>query len=209
MSGCSAGSDAGSVTSDNGGTFTTIEPSEDAVSGSFPTVIWLGDSLTQGSFGDDNHNEDNPQAPWRVLADISGWQVDGYGYYAYKTDDILWKFGEDGGEKEPTNIYVFWVGSNDFHESPDNIDNVIEQIDRFIEKGSLDKYLILGTINRGDMDPDAYIGINKTFEKRYGNNYLDIISCIEYGPDGIHLTEDSYRAVAEAVYHKLAELYGK
>ena len=30
---------------------------------------------------------------------------------------------------------------------------------------------------------------------------------VAYGEDGIHLTADSYRKVAEAVYAKLKELY--
>ena len=174
---------------------------------SFTGVVWLGDSLTQGSLGDDNFNKDNPQAPWRRLADMSGWDVDGYGYFGYNTGAILWKFGEDGGEKDPSKIYVFWVGSNDFAYSVDTIPGVIGQIDGFNEKGGIDKYLVLGTTNRGDMDPTAYIGINKEFSDRYGEKYLDIMPYVEYGDDGIHLTESSYNAVAEAVYDKLKSLY--
>ena len=199
----------------NGSANTTGDTGADTVtadvSGSdtdMPVIVWLGDSLTQGSLGDDNHNKDNPQAPWRVLADISGWSVEGYGYYGYNTHDILWKFGEDGGEKDPSRIYIFWVGSNDFYASPANIDNVIEEIDSFMEKGNLDKYLVLGTTNRGDMDPDAYKEINRQFAETYGDNYLDIMP-VEYGYDGVHLTEASYKAVAEAVYDKLRELYRK
>jgi lysophospholipase L1-like esterase len=57
------------------------------------------------------------------------------------------------------------------------------------------------------MDPDAYKEINRRFAEVYGNNYLDILP-VEYGYDGVHLTEASYRSVAEAVYDKLRELYG-
>ncbi|MCR5232363.1 MAG: hypothetical protein K6E53_00415 [Lachnospiraceae bacterium] len=170
-------------------------------------VVWLGDSLTQGSLGWDNNNKDNPQAPWRVLADISGWNVTGAGYFGYKTDDIFWSYTEFGGVKDPSSIYVFWVGSNDFAQSVDNIVPVMDSIDHFMEIDGLKKYLVLGTTNRGDMDPNAYKGINEHFEKKYGDNYLDIMPYVEYGPDNIHLTENSSRAVAEAVYNKLKELY--
>ncbi len=170
-------------------------------------VVWLGDSLTQGSLGWDNNNKDNPQAPWRVLADISGWNVTGAGYFGYKTDEIFWSYTEFGGVKDPSSIYVFWVGSNDFAQSVDNIVPVMDSIDHFLEIDGLKKYLVLGTTNRGDMDPNAYKGINEHFEKKYGDNYLDIMPYVEYGPDNIHLTENSSRAVAEAVYNKLKELY--
>ncbi|MCR5421683.1 MAG: hypothetical protein K6E98_11805 [Lachnospiraceae bacterium] len=176
-------------------------------SSDFPPIIWIGDSLTQGSLGDDNGNENNPQAPWRVLKEISGWNVKGYGYYGYNTHDILWAYGEYGGIKNPEYIYIFWVGSNDFYESPANISKVIEEIDKFIANVKIDKYLVLGTTNRGDMAPDAYKSINSEFDNKYGNNYLDIMPYIKYGPDNIHLTEESYKEVAEAVYDKLISLY--
>lgn len=182
------------------------EPSEDAKTDDLPDVIWLGDSLTQGSLGEDNNNENNPQAPWRVLAEISGLNVIGYGYYGCITHDILWKFGEEGGIKDPDVIYVYWVGSNDFHESPEQIKYVIEETDRFNNQAGIDKYLFLGTTTRGDMDPNACIGINNNLEEYYGEHYLDIMPYVEYGPDGVHLTEDSYRKVAEAVYDKLIDL---
>lgn len=170
-------------------------------------VVWLGDSLTQGSLGWDNNNKDNPQAPWRVLADISGWNVTGAGYFGYRTDEIFWSYTEFGGVKDPSSIYVFWVGSNDFARSVDNIYPVMDSIDHFMEIDNLKKYLVLGTTNRGDMDPNAYKGINQKFEEKYGDNYLDIMPYVEYGPDNIHLTESSSKAVAEAVYNKLKELY--
>lgn len=168
-----------------------------------PDIIWLGDSLTQGSLGDDNFNENNPQAPWRVLAEISGCRVSGYGYYGYRTHDILWKFGEEGGIKDPGIVYIFWVGSNDFHDSPDEVKYVIEETDRFNGNAGITRYLMLGTTNRGDMAPDAHIGINSQLKEHYGEKYLDIMPYVEYGPDNIHLTESSYRKIAEAVYDKL------
>lgn len=175
----------------------------------FSGVVWIGDSLSQGSLGDNNFNKNNPQAPWRVLGDISGWEVWGAGFYGYNTSDILWAYSEYNGIRDPGYIYVFWVGSNDFRESPDNVDSVIEQTDSFITNNSIDKYLILGTTNRGDMDPNAYIGINRRLSERYGDRYLDIMPYVKYGYDGVHLTEDSYAAIAEAVYQKLTQLYDK
>ncbi|MCR4806820.1 MAG: hypothetical protein K5857_04015 [Lachnospiraceae bacterium] len=153
--------------------------------------------------GDDNHNEDNPQAPWRILGEISGWNVAGVGFFGYKTHDIFWAYGEYNGIKDPGITYVYWVGSNDFYESTDNVDRVIEEIDHFNESIGVTDYLVLGTTNRGDMDPNAYIPINRQLSDTYGDRYLDIMPYVEYGSDGIHLTERSYAAVAQAVYEKL------
>lgn len=169
-------------------------------------VIWIGDSLTQGSLGDDNHNKNNPQAPWRVLGEISGKNVTGVGFYGYKTHDIFWAYGEYDGIKDPNITYVYWVGSNDFHDSPDNIKYVIEETDRFNSNAGITKYIMLGTTNRGDMDPNAYISINKGLEDYYGDRYLDIMPYVEFGPDGVHLTEASYRKIAGAVYDKLRSM---
>lgn len=169
-------------------------------------VIWIGDSLTQGSLGDDNHNKNNPQAPWRVLGEISGKNVTGAGFYGYKTHDIFWAYGEYDGIKDPNITYVYWVGSNDFHDSPDNIKYVIEETDRFNSNAGITKYIMLGTTNRGDMDPNAYISINKGLEDYYGDRYLDIMPYVEFGPDGVHLTETSYRKIAGAVYDKLRSM---
>lgn len=174
------------------------EPEKD-----IPDIVWLGDSLTQGSLGDDNHNQNNPQAPWRVLGDISGLDVSGVGFFGYKTHDIFWAYGEYNGIKHPDIVYIYWVGSNDFYESVDNIDNVIDEIDRFNQNIGVKRYLVLGTTNRGDMDPTAYIPINRRFSNTYKDRYLDIMPYVEYGSDGIHLTEESYAAVAQAVYDKL------
>jgi hypothetical protein len=187
---------------------TQTEPEERAEDeGPSVDIVWLGDSLTQGSLGDDNRNENNPQAPWRVLGEISGLDVAGCGFYGHKTHDIFWLYGEYNGVKDPRITYVYWVGSNDFFDSPDNIGTVIEEIDRFNENVGITKYLVLGTTNRGDMDPNAYIGINEVFEKTYGDKYLDIMPYVEFGPDKVHLTEASYRKVAEAVWEKLKILY--
>ena len=185
-----------------------IEGPEDSVkakSGN-PDIIWLGDSLTQGSLGDDNHNENNPQAPWRVLGEISGLNVAGAGFYGYTASDIFWAYGEYNGIKDPDITYIYWVGSNDFYQSPDNIGSVIAEIDKFNANVGITHYLVLGTTNRHDMDPNAYIGINKVFEETYGDKYLDIMPYVEYGPDGIHLTEGSYAAIARAVYEKLPSI---
>lgn len=171
-----------------------------------PDIIWIGDSLTQGSLGDDNRNENNPQAPWRVLGELSGLNVAGAGYYGYNTNEIFWVYGEHGGIKDPDITYIYWVGSNDFFKSPDSIDQVIEEIDKFNTNGGITRYLVLGTTDRHDMEPKAHIGINRVFEETYGDRYLDVIPYLEYGPDGVHLTEGSYAAVAGAVYEKLKQL---
>lgn len=172
-----------------------------------PPIIWLGDSLTQGSLWDDNGNVNNPQAPWRVIADKYDVDITGYGYYGYNTHDILWKYGEDGGQKISDNIYVFWVGSNDFVQSADTITDVIGEIDRFVEAGSITKYVVIGTTDREALGRDKAVAINKVFEDTYGSKYLDILEYVEYGPDKTHLTADSYAQIADAVYNKIIDTY--
>lgn len=171
-----------------------------------PDVIWLGDSLTQGSLGDNNFNENNPQAPWRVLGEISGKKVSGMGLFGYKTHDIYWAYGEYGGIKNPDIIYVHWVGSNDFQASADSIEQVMEETDRFNKNTGITKYIVLGTPNRKDMDPNTHTMVNERLAEHYGERYLDVMPYVDFVPDGVHLTVDSYRKVAEAVYEKLKSL---
>ena len=182
-------------------TFEANKPSEPL------RVVWLGDSLTQGSLGDDNGNVDNPQAPWRVLKEISGYDVEGFGYYGFYTHDILWKWGNDGGEKDPDTVYVFWVGSCDFRESQGAVTTVIKEIDTFLRNGHLDKYIVMGTTPREELGVSGARNVNQKLEDKYGDKYLDILPYVVFGPDNLHLTESSYRAIAEVVYNKLKELY--
>lgn len=168
-----------------------------------PDIIWIGDSLTQGSLGEDNHNENNPQAPWRVLGEISGLKVNGAGFYGYTAHDIFWAYGEYNGIRDPQVTYIYWVGSNDCHETPDNVKYVIEETDRFNANNGITDFLMLGTTKRGDMPPEYADSFNKALSDYYGDKYLDILPYVEYGPDGVHLTEGSYAAVARAVYKKL------
>lgn len=170
-----------------------------------PDIIWIGDSLTQGSLGDDNHNNNNPQAPWRVLGEISGLKVSGVGFYGYTTHNIFWAYSEYNGLRDPQVTYVYWVGSNDCHESPDNVKNVIEETDRFNANNGITDFLMLGTTDRSDMPAEYADSFNKALSDYYGDKYLDILPYVEYGPDGVHLTEESYAAVARAVYEKLSK----
>ncbi len=170
-------------------------------------IVWIGDSLTQGSLGDDNHNTNNPQAPYKVFAEMTDIPVRGYGYYGYNAHDCFWKYGEDGGSKNTDNLYVLWVGSNDWVANPTDVETVIAEIDKFIDDGSLKDYLILGTTNRLELiQNDAYQTINKALEEKYQSRYLDIISCVEFSEDGVHLTEQSYADIATAVMDKLVDL---
>ncbi len=171
-------------------------------------VVWLGDSLTQGSLGDDNNNENNPQAPWRVLMDLSGYDVEGFGYFGLYAHDILWKWGDEGGVKDKDTVYIFWVGSCDFRDSADNVSKVIDEIDTFLRNGYLDRYLVLGTTDRPELGREGAIKVNDAFRERYKDKYLDILEYVEYGPDNLHLTEASYHDIAEAVYDKLKSTYG-
>lgn len=171
-----------------------------------PVIVWIGDSLTQGSLGEDNRNENNPQAPWKVLRDICGLNVAGVGFYGFTAHDIFWAYSEYHGIKDPDIIYIYWVGSNDFFQSPDNVAQVIEETDRFNESVGITRFLMLGTTDRQDMHPETCPKVNRVLEDTYGDKYLDILPYVEYGPDGVHLTEKSYADVARAVYDKLKSL---
>ena len=89
------------VADENESTDVVDEENATAEDADKPQIVWIGDSLTQGSLGDDNHNMDNPQAPWRVLGEISGWDVSGAGFSGYKTHAIFWAYGEYNGMKDP------------------------------------------------------------------------------------------------------------
>ena len=184
-----------------------IEEVSEVVSKTLPQIVWLGDSLTQGSLGDNNENVNNPQAPWRVLGEKYKLDVVGYGYYAYVAHDIFWRYGEDGGIKDPGKIYVFWVGANDFTESAANLATVIDEIDRFVTAGGIDKFMVLGTTNREIISPEDLKLINNGFENHYPNQYLDIVEYVEFGPDGTHLTPASYERIADAVYDELCRRF--
>lgn len=168
-----------------------------------PDIVWIGDSLTQGSTGEDNHNENNPQAPWRIHGEISGLNVAGAGFYGYHTHDIFWAYEEYNGLIDPDVTYVYWVGSNDCHDSPNDVKYVIEETDRFNERAGITRFIMLGTTNRGDMPEGSCDIFNKALSDHYGDKYLDILPYVEFGPDGVHLTEESYAAVASAVNDKL------
>lgn len=167
-------------------------------------LVWIGDSLSQGSLGDDNFNTDNPWAPYYALQKHVDIPVDGYGYYGYVSHDCLWKFGQDGGVKDPNTLYIFWVGSNDFREGVKETDTVIYEIDNFLANGNLTRYLVLGTTNREEIrDNGEYIEINNKLAEYYKDRFLDIMPYVEFGPDMLHLTKESYTRVGDAVYEKL------
>lgn len=186
------------------------------------TIVWLGDSLTQGSLGHDKDNIGN--APYVKLAKLSGRVIEGYGYYGYKTHDIFWVYVDEEHEnqkKDSNKTYVFWVGSNDWvvdGKTNDNADSVIGEIDSFVSGGNITKYIVLGTTARYELrkdykennGTDLYQSINDKLKEHYGDKYLDVNTVISiedgYGPDNIHLTQKSYDAVAELVNKKIDDM---
>lgn len=186
------------------------------------TIVWLGDSLTQGSLGHDKDNIGN--APYVKLAKLSGRVIEGYGYYGYKTHDIFWVYVDEEHEnqkKDSNKTYVFWVGSNDWvvdGKTNDNADSVIDEIDSFVSGGNITKYIVLGTTARYELrkdykennGTDLYQSINDKLKEHYGDKYLDVNTVISiedgYGPDNIHLTQESYDAVAELVNKKIDDM---
>lgn len=186
------------------------------------TIVWLGDSLTQGSLGHENDNLAN--APYVELAKLTGRVIEGYGYYGYKTHDIFWVYVDENHEnqkKDPAKTYVFWVGSNDWvvdGKTNDDAQTVIDEIDSFVSDGGITKFIVLGTTARYELRKDyksnngvdLYQSINDQLKEHYGDKYLDVNSVIStddgYGPDNIHLTQESYNEVASLVDNKIKEM---
>lgn len=201
------------------------EPQQTASLGSYdvgdePTIVWLGDSLTQGSLGERNDNI--PNAPYERLKKlVAPIPVEGYGLYGYDTYYIFDTYYIYKGYLDEwnnyhgvdiNNIYVIWVGSNDWVNSGkanSETQPVINEIDKFLtDFGDVEKYVVIGTTSRYEIG-DLYLSINNDLRAHYGEHYLDIISVIDeygYSEDQVHLSQASYDAVAEAVFRKLKTL---
>lgn len=177
-------------------------------------IVWLGDSLTQGSLGGENDNLAN--APYERLKARVNVPVEGYGCYAYETSAILWMYVADQWFKQvrdPNKTYIFWVGCNDWANrgaTDATTDEVIAEVDNFLTKDGIviQNYIFIGTTARGEYR-DSCRQINKRLKDHYKEHYLDVVDVI--GPNGyvadqIHLTQPAYDAVADAVYQKLIQL---
>ncbi|MCR5107952.1 MAG: hypothetical protein K6B28_07280 [Lachnospiraceae bacterium] len=207
------------VTEDEGNTKDN-DQSGAGLKGSTPTIVWLGDSLTQGSLGDMDDNL--PNAPYEKLKQLSGANVEGYGYYAFKTEEILWSYTAENVANQvpdPEKIYVFWVGSNDFvhvgSSTNTDVDFVADQIDKFVTNNALDKYIVLGTTSRWELreneeHPRQSDIINRLMSERYGDRFLNVDTILNddtsYVFDSIHLTQEAYDGVAALVYEKLKSM---
>ncbi len=207
------GDDAEDVQTEDTGSDDQAEGSDGNNAGGH-TIVWLGDSLTQGSLGHDNDNL--PNAPYEKLKKLANVPVEGYGMYGFNTGDILWTYTEASWmnqERDPNKTYVFWVGSNDWVK--DGVANtetadVIARVDDFLNRNGvvLNDYIVLGTTARYELG-DSYKVINAALAQHYGKHYLDVIDVIGpdgYGEDRIHLTQAAYDNVAKAVYNKLKAL---
>ncbi len=173
-------------------------------------IVWLGDSLTQGSLGEDEDNLAN--APYVRLAKKVSVPVEGYGLFGFNTNDIFRAYTspkELGQTIDPNKTYILWVGSNDwvaFGDPNADTGHVMERIDQFLaEKGGIKQYIVMGTTSRYRLG-DLYIPINQDLAAHYGVHYMDVIDIINqygYSPDNTHLSQASYDAIADAVYAKL------
>ncbi len=186
-----------------------------AVSGAGRTVVWLGDSLTQGSLGDDNDNLAN--APYVKLQSMIPNKVEGYGLYGYPTHDIFWVYKDEGHYNQtvdPDKIYIFWVGSNDWcpiDGENTNTAPVIAEIDSFLASynGKVNDYIVIGTTQRWRLGLERAQIINADLKAHYGSHYLevtDIIAKNGFSSDNTHLSQASYDAIAAAVANKLKAL---
>lgn len=172
-------------------------------------IVWLGDSLTQGSLGAENDNLAG--APYERLAMLCDKNpVEGHGYYAYFTDDIFRTYLESA-EKDPEHIYVLWVGSNDFtYRDEGAYEDVMASIDAFLGE-DLKKFVVLSTPPRYELrEGDVFSKINQALAAHYGEHYVEFTDRIPvpegFSGDQIHLSQESYDLVADAVYEKLKEL---
>ena len=176
-------------------------------------IVWLGDSLTQGSLGDKDDNLAN--APYVRLQKKVDVPVEGYGFYGYNTHDIFWVYTDEtqlAQQIDPAKVYIFWVGSCDWapSEGPNaNTAPVIKQIDDFLaHNGGVKNYIVIGTTSRHRLG-DLYIPINNDLKAHYGIHYMDCIDIINkfgYSEDRTHLSQASYDSIADAVYDKLKAL---
>ena len=177
-------------------------------------IVWLGDSLTQGSLGDKDDNLEN--APYERLKSLVDVPVFGLGEYGHTTHEVLWEYCDSDHydqAADPDKTYIFWLGSNDWVTGDGaNSDTkpVIDEIDGFLDAydGAIRNYIVIGTTSRYEIG-DHYIDINKDLADHYGEHYLDVIDIIDkygYVEDKTHLTQASYDAVADAVFEKLKEL---
>ena len=183
-----------------------------------PSIVWLGDSLTQGSLGDEYDNL--PGAPCVLLMNKHGLDVDGYGFYGYDTGTVLWCYKDEERENQtvdPKKVYIFWLGSNDWvvaGEPNTDAESVITKLDDFINNGQLDKYIVMGTTARYELRVEEdgqfmYEIINDKLKNHYKEHYMDVIDIIGddgYGPDQIHLKASTYEKVSEMVYNKLIDM---
>ncbi|MCR5507612.1 MAG: SGNH/GDSL hydrolase family protein, partial [Lachnospiraceae bacterium] len=178
------------------------------------SVVWLGDSLTQGSLGSPNNNLDN--APYVKLRAYLNMPVEGYGFWAYNTRQIFSAYRNTHKQKvDPEKAYVFWVGSCDwFHDGAANTNTgpVIKQIDDFLASGKVTRYVVLGTTARRELrDGEKYKTINNALKAHYGEHYMDVVEIIDregngYSRDQVHLTQNSYDAIAYALGDKLKSM---
>ncbi len=189
------------------------EKGSERSSGKPKAIVWLGDSLTQGSLGDEDDNLAN--APYVRLSKKVSVPVEGYGFYGHNTHDIFWMYRDEtqkGQEIDPDKVYIFWVGSCDWcpDEGP-NADTapVISQIDNFLaQNGGVNNYIVIGTTSRWRLG-DLYVPINNDLAAHYGSHYMDCINIINrygYSEDNTHLSQASYDAIADAVCDKLKAL---
>lgn len=183
-----------------------------------PTIVWLGDSLTQGSLGDEYDNLIG--APCVILMNNYNLNVEGYGFYGNNTGAVLWRYTDETQEnqvRDPAKVYIFWLGSNDWvidGQPNTDAESVITRLDDFISYGKIDKYIIMGTTARYELrvqesGKPMYEIINDKLENHYKNHYMDVIDIIGddgYGPDEIHLKAKTYEDVAQMVYNKLIEM---
>ncbi len=177
-------------------------------------IVWIGDSLTQGSLGDEDDNLEN--APYEKLKTLVNVPVQGFGFYGYNTHDALWTYTDESQcnqKADPGKIYIFWLGSNDWVIDGDpnaNTTPVMAEIDKFLNTpdGRIKDYIVIGTTSRWRLG-DLYVPINRDLKSHYGPHYMDVIDIINqygYSEDNTHLSQASYDAIAVAVYNKMKDM---
>lgn len=98
-------------------------------------------------------------------------------------------------DKRADDINVIWTAGNDNLESTEDIQHLIEKIDKMIEFSGSDKYVVLSEMNKHSVVP-VTDEVNIMLEEHYGANFLNFRKyLIEDALNDLHLspsTEDSW-----------------
>lgn len=169
-------------------------------------VLCFGDSNTYG-YDPRSYFGSRYDSPWpRILADLSGWDVDNQGENGREIPKVPEQFPED------TDLLIVMLGTNDLLQfwTPDA---AAEKMRRFLESVPLRRANILllspPTMSFGTWVLDQELIEDSVALARLYQNLADELG-IQYAStgewnipmayDGVHMTEDGHRIFAEKLF---------